>query len=159
MNSGLKVVDIMTVSPVMTLPTTSLHDAAQLMERHNVGSVLITRGKELLGIVTERDYVTRACLEGHDPLHTPVSRVMTKDLLTVNPGTDVFDALLLMKDAEVRHLPVVHDNQLVGFITAKDILKVQPQLFDNFVDNFEIREERRKFARAQQAVLHWDEEE
>jgi CBS domain-containing protein len=69
---------------------------------------------------------------------------MTRDLVTVTPGMDVFDALLLMKDANVKHLPVVDDKRLVGFITVKDILRVQPHLFDNFVDSYRLREANRK---------------
>lgn len=140
----MRVVDAMTVRPVVALPTASVHDIASLMDRHKIGSVLIKQGPQLLGIVTESDFVRRVVLEGYDAIKTPVSRIMTRDLITVSPGTDLFDALLMMKDADIRHLPVLDDGRLVGFITAKDILKIQPQLFDIFVDVFKLREEYRK---------------
>lgn len=142
--SGLRVLDAMTVRPVTAQPSTSIRDVAAIMEKYNIGSVLIKAGTDLLGIVTERDYVRRAILEGHDINKTPVHMIMTKDMVTVSPGMDVFDALLLMKDANVRHLPVIDDGKLVGFLTVKDILKLQPHLFENIVDMIELREEHRK---------------
>lgn len=143
-DSGLRVLDAMTVRPVVATPDTSIRDVAALMERYNIGSVIIKQGSELLGVVTETDYVRRAILEGHDVSNSPVSHIMTRDLVTVSPGMDILDALLLMKDAEVRHLPVVDEGQLVGFITLNDILKVQPHLFENIVDMIQLREEKRK---------------
>jgi len=142
--SGLRVLDAMTLKPVVAHPSTTIRDVAAVMDRYGVGSVLIQNGQELLGIVTESDFVRKAILEGHDMAKTPVHRIMTKDLMTVSPGMDIFDALLLMKDAGVRHLPVVDENRLVGFITLKDILKLQPHLFENIVDMYELREEHRK---------------
>jgi CBS domain-containing protein len=143
-DSGLRVLDVMTVKPISAQPATALRDVAAIMERHDISSVLIQRGSQLVGIVTANDFVRRAVLEGHDMGKTPVHRIMTKDMVTVSPGLDVFDALLLMKDANVRHLPVVDDGKLVGFVTMKDILRVQPNLFENIVDTFELREEHRK---------------
>jgi CBS domain-containing protein len=134
----------MTIKPVVSHPSTSIRDVAAIMDRYGIGSVLIQRGSELLGIVTESDFVRRAVLEGHDLINTPVHKIMTKDLVTVSPGIDVFDALLLMRDASVKHLPVVDENKLVGFITLKDILKVQPHLLENITDMIELREEYRK---------------
>lgn len=157
MDSGLRVLDAMTVRPVAAHPNMSIRDVAALMERYNIGSVLIKNGTELLGIVTEMDYVRRAVLEGHDCTDTPISKIMTRDIVTVSPGMDVLDALLLMKDAEVTHLPVVDDGELVGFITLKDILKVQPHLFENIVDMIELREESRKM-RGRIRSAHIDEE-
>ena len=134
----------MTVRPDTAHPTMSVRDVAALMDHHNVGSVLIKDGNELVGIVTENDYVRRIVLEGYDPDATRVGQVMTKDIITVSPGMDISDALLLMKDMDIRHLPVVDEGALMGFITMKDILKVQPDLLENVRDLFVLREEDRK---------------
>jgi CBS domain-containing protein len=157
-NSGLRVIDAMTVRPVVAPPHVSIRDVAALMDKYDIGSVLIKEGSELLGVVTEYDFVRRVVLEGHDPCTTPVSKVMTKDIVTVSPGMDLFDALQLMKDAEVRHLPVVDDGVLVGFITIKDILKVQPHLMENIVDMMDIREAYRKLGRRRYAFREVDED-
>ena len=157
--TGLYVVDAMTVLPVTATPTMSVRDVAALMDHHKVGSVLVREGHELLGIVTESDYVRRVILEGYDPNSTPISHVMTKDIVTVGPGMDIFDALLLMKDSDIHHLPVVDDGRLIGFVTMKDILKVQPDLLDNVRDLFVLREEDRKPIRGREATMPVEEAE
>lgn len=158
-DSGLRVLDAMTVRPVVASPHMTIRDVAALMDRHQIGSVLIKQGQELLGIVTESDFVRRAILEGHDLQSTPVTKIMTKDLVTVSPGMDLFDAASLMKDADIRHLPVVDGEQLVGFITIKDLLKVQPHLFENLVDMMDVREAHRKpLGRKRYAYRDMDEE-
>lgn len=134
----------MTVRPVVASPRMTIRDVAALMDRHQIGSVLIKQGPDLLGIVTESDFVRRAVLEGHDLQNTPVSKIMTKDLVTISPGMDLFDAASLMKDANIRHLPVLDGELLVGFITIKDLLKVQPHLFENLVEMIDVREAHRK---------------
>jgi signal-transduction protein with cAMP-binding, CBS, and nucleotidyltransferase domain len=143
-DSGVRVLDAMTVKPVVAHPSTCIRDVAAIMDRFGIGSVLIQHGPELLGIVTESDFVRRAILEGHDLANTPVHKIMTRDIVTVSPGMDVFEALLLMKDSDVKHLPVTDEGRVVGFVTMNDILKVQPHLFENIVDMIELREEHRK---------------
>ncbi len=134
----------MTVKPVTATPDMTVRDVAELMDFHKVGSVLVREGTELVGIVTESDYVRRVVLDGHDPNTTPIRNVMTKDIVSVSPGMDVLDALLMMKDADIHHLPVIGDGKLVGFITTKDILKIQPHLIDQATELFVLREEERK---------------
>ncbi len=147
MRSGLQVADAMTVRPVIADPHASVRDVAALMDRYDIGSVLIKRGTELLGIVTQSDIVRRGVLEGCDMRHTPVGAIMTKDIVTVSPGMDLFDVVLLMKDTELRTFPVMDDGALVGFVTSKDILKLQPDLFENLVEAIQLREEERKLMR------------
>jgi len=64
---------------------------------------------------------------------------MAKDLLTISPRMDVFDAIRLMKDADVRHLPVIESGKLVGYITMKDILRIQPELFEILSEKFDMQ--------------------
>jgi len=146
MKSGLWVVDAMTRKPVVASPEISIHDACELMERHDIHSLIVKEGDEVLGIVVETDIIRRGILEGYNPRRTPVSKVMTKDIVTVSPSMDLFDVVQLMCDAEVRTVPVLDDGKMVGFITAKDILKLQPDLFENFVETFDLREEKRKIS-------------
>lgn len=117
------------------------------MERFNVGTVLIKDDRELLGVVTESDIVTRGVLDGYDLNNTNVKEIMTTDMVTVNPGMDLFDVILVMKDTNVRTLPVLDQGSLVGFVTAKDILKLQPDLFETLVESIRLREEERKLMR------------
>ena len=142
--SGLRILDVMTLKPVIASPNMCIRDVAALMEKFSVGSVIVKDGNSVVGIVTELDFVRRAILEGMDTLKTPISEIMTRDLVIVSPDTDIMDAINLMKDSEVRHLPVLDGNKMVGFVTVKDILRVQPNLFDNYSDSIRLREEHRK---------------
>ncbi|MDD9953116.1 MAG: CBS domain-containing protein [Candidatus Woesearchaeota archaeon] len=142
MKSGLRVGDAMTVRPVTTTPDMSIRDVAAIMERKHVDSVLVRESDDLMGIVTEWDFVRRAVLDGCNVFTTPIRLIMTKDLVTVSPSMDVFDAILLMKDADIKHLPVIEDGKLIGLVTAKDILRLQPSLFDSFVDGYDLKPQR-----------------
>ena len=65
-------------------------------------------------------------------------------MITISPTKDIYDALKVMRDFNVRHLPVLDKGKFLGFLTIKDILKIQPQLFEIIVEKFELREESRK---------------
>ena len=144
MKTGIKVVDAMTRLPVSITPDTTLQDCAHLMKEQHVGSLLVKKGESLIGILTERDIVRKAVASGLDITKTPAKDVMVEEVVTVPPGADIFEAIHLMKDHDIRHLPVADGKKLVGFITIKDILKIQPQLFENLVDKMRIAEEDRK---------------
>lgn len=129
-DTGCCVGEVMTTKPVCIPKNLSIYSTAHLMREKNVGSVLIKEGHELLGILTEWDFVHRVVAQDLNTQDTPVSQVMVQDIITVSPRMDIFDALRLMRDTKIRHLPVVEDGRLVGFITIKDILKIQPQLLE-----------------------------
>lgn len=135
--TGFCVGDAMTTRPVCTPPNLSILSAAHLMREKNVGSILVRENQELQGILTEWDFVHRVVTQGLDTQNTPVSAVMVRDLITVSPRMDIFEALCLMRDTNIRHLPVLEQNRLVGFITIKDILKIQPQLLEIILERYE----------------------
>ena len=67
-----------------------------------------------------------------------------KTLFTIEGESDIYDALVIMRDENIRHLPVVNKGEMVGLLTLKDILKIQPALFELIVEKFELREEENK---------------
>ncbi len=150
MKAGVTVGDAMTIRPVTASPGEPIHNVAILMDTHKVGSVLITEGKDVRGIITERDFVINVSCYGAHPMKTPACELMKSDLLTVSPCLDLFDALHIMKENDIRHLPVVENGALIGLITSKDILKLQPHLFENFLDMIDLREEKRKLSVARE---------
>lgn len=102
----------------------SLSDAAAKMRQQQTGSLLITEGSKLVGIITERD-VLRVVAEGKDPKATSIGDEMTKEPVTIGPGTQLKDAADLMFKHWFRHLPVVDDNgDLVGIISTRDLLRI-----------------------------------
>lgn len=103
-------------------PQASVWDAACIMTRENCGSVLVidTPGN-MLGIVTERDLMTRVLAKALNPQTTPVSDVMTRGLHTVGPETLVSDAVLIMIERGFRHLPIVDkDSKILGVFSVRD---------------------------------------
>jgi CBS domain-containing protein len=143
MQTGVKVGDAMTQQPIMVSPGSSLQTCAKLMEKHKISAVLVKDKKEM-GILTDKDIVRKMVATGRNPLSFKAKDVMTTVLHTAEPAHDVFEALMLMATHDVNHLPVVTNKNLHGILSVKDILKIQPHLFEILVDKFEIREQEQK---------------
>jgi CBS domain-containing protein len=136
METGVRVIDAMTESPVVVGPNANLKDCAKLMGKEHVGALLVKDKGRLMGIITERDFVTKVVAMDALPSKVRAKEVMTGEgIRTVAPDADIFEALTLMRDFEIRHLPVVHEGRLLGLVTMKDIL---------LVAKLDIREEERK---------------
>ena len=144
MKTGIRVSDAMTFDPISVPSNTTLDKCAKIMKEKDIGSVLIKDNEELKGILTEWDIVRRVVAENKDPKKTSAGEIMVQSLVTVHPNKDLFEAVSKMRDNDIRHLPVVDNNEFVGFLTMKDILKIQPELFEILVENFDLREEREK---------------
>lgn len=109
---------------VNLMPHASVWEAACVMTKANCGSVLILDAAgEMLGILTERDLMTRVLAKALDPKTTPVANVMTRNPHTVSADTTVSQAVLIMIERGFRHLPVVGaDGQILGVFSARDAL-------------------------------------
>ena len=147
MDTGVKVCDAMTRKPIVITPSASVTQCAALMKQNNVGSLVVEEGKHLVGIVTETDMVRRCLADGKDPKKTTAKDLASEHVVTIGPDLDIFEALRKMQDYDIRHLPVTDDGELVGFVTMKDILRIEPQLFEILADKLEIREGERKLQR------------
>jgi CBS domain-containing protein len=143
----MKITEIMTEAAVTDRPDDSLEAAAKKMWEQQTGSLLVTDGEELVGIVTERD-ILRAVATG-TPLDTPLSAVMTKDLVTVDPGTSLRDAARIMTEKWIRHLPVLDGGKLVGIVSQRDLSGVlagalnEPESLHRLIESSELVRERR----------------
>jgi CBS domain-containing protein len=104
-------------------PDAPVLEAIKRMAEHRVGALLVMRGHELVGVVSERDYARKVILQGRSSSQTAVSEIMTGAPLTVSPETDVFDCMRLCTDSRVRHLPVLQDGSVVGVISTGDLVK------------------------------------
>ncbi len=144
MKTGFLVGDAMTKKPITIEGSLTVEECARIMAERHVGSLIIMDGENAQGIVTEQDFVRKIIAKGKNPRDVQVSDLMARELLTIAPDADIFDALVIMNENNIRHLPVLYGNEMVGFLTLKDILKVEPQLFEIMVDRFELREESRK---------------
>ena len=101
---------------------TTVDDVIQLMDVKNVGALPVVTKGELVGFVSERDCTRRVILKGKSAKETPVSDIMTKEVLTVNPAHSVTECMRIMTANRVRHLPVVEGANLVGILSIGDVL-------------------------------------
>jgi CBS domain-containing protein len=113
--------DAMTEDPRSIGPSASVVEAARLMRDEHIGSLPITDGDTLLGMVTDRDITTRVVAEAADLATTSVGDVYSQDLISVEADKDLEEALRLMARHQVRRLPVVEDGRLVGIVAQADI--------------------------------------
>jgi CBS domain-containing protein len=113
--------DAMTEDPRSIGASTSVVEAARLMRDEHIGSLPITDGDTLVGMITDRDITTRVVAEAADLATTTVGDVYSQDLISVEPDKDLAEALGLMARHQVRRLPVVEDGRLVGIVAQADI--------------------------------------
>jgi len=144
MKSGFKVADAMTIKPLIIGPKTNIEDAAKKMQIQKVGSLLVAEGSNLCGIITEKDLVDKVLAKSLDPKKTFAEDIMTKILHTASPNDDLITAIRKMAKSNVKRLPVLDNGKLVGFLTSKDVLAIQPELFDIMTERFHLRELERK---------------
>ena len=109
---------------VLTLDkSTSLQEAAENMKKLNVGCVIVTENNNPIGIITERDFVTKIVAEGR-PLFTEIQEVMSSPLITIDSEETIWEASELMKEKSIHKLPVKEKEQITGIVTTTDIVKI-----------------------------------
>jgi CBS domain-containing protein len=111
------------IGPVAIGPDASVLTALETMATHNIGSVLVMEGETLLGIYTERDYARKGELCGRSAAKTPIADVMTKGVVTIGPQALVAEVLSLMREKDIRHIPVVDGGVIQFVISNKAILR------------------------------------
>ena len=115
-----KVKDMMTTDIECCTPLDNIYEAAVKMRDYNVGAIPITDGNRLVGIVTDRDLVVRGIAE-KKPASTAVTEVMSEQLVTISPAASVTEAAQLMAKYQIRRLPVVEGDTLVGMMSLGDL--------------------------------------
>jgi CBS domain-containing protein len=103
-------------------PNAMVFNAILLMDEKNVGALPVVDNNTLVGVVSERDYTRKVIVKGRSSKDTPVSDIMTKELLTVGPGDSIADCMRIMTEKRVRHLPVLEGTKLVGILSIGDVV-------------------------------------
>jgi len=149
MQVGIKIGDVMTRSFVSVRPKTSIQDAVKLMVSKKISSLVIKEGQGIRGMLTEGDIIEAVAKKIN--LKSPVKKIMSKHVVTISPSKDVSLAFSIMRKRKIRWLPVTINQKIlglnkkvVGLLTMKDILKVQPALFDIASQRFKVAEEKEK---------------
>ena len=114
---------IMTKQVLSLEKSLSLQDAAEKMKSKKVGCVIVTDKDKPIGILTERDFVTKVAAEGR-PLFTEIFEVMSSPLILIDHQETVWEASEMMKKNNIHKLPVQKDGQIVGIVTTSDIVKI-----------------------------------
>jgi len=150
MKTGVKVGDVMTRDFIAVKPDTNIKECAKLMIKKRVGSLILRENNTLKGILTERDIIWAMTKKSSKELE----RIKAKDLAnkkisTIKPSSDLYEALQKMRKSNCRWLPVTVNKNVIGFLTLKDILAIEPSLFEiaKSQDIFQIREEKEKLKR------------
>ena len=115
--------EVMTPNPTACEPSTGIVDVARMMREEDAGAIPIVEGGRLVGMVTDRDIVVRALADGRDPQSTTVGEIASKNVVAVEPDDDLGRALELMGERQVRRLPVVEDDRLIGIVAQADIAR------------------------------------
>jgi CBS domain-containing protein len=105
----------------------SVLEAVGQMVENNVGSLLVTEGGEVTGIVTERDYLRRVTLEGRTE-EAPVREIMSSPLIVASIDSTIDECMALMTDRRIRHVPVVDEGRVVGLVSIGDLVKFKSKL-------------------------------
>jgi CBS domain-containing protein len=121
---GKSIREVMTTEVKACEPTATVVDAAKVMAQEDVGPVPIVEDGRLAGIVTDRDIVVKVVARSGDPNTTKVGDIASRDLVTISPDDDLGRALDLMAAHQVRRLPVVEGDRLIGIVAQADIALV-----------------------------------
>jgi CBS domain-containing protein len=115
--------DIMKNQVVTVDAAMSVMDTAKIMDDAGIGCVVVIENNIAIGIVTERDFVKRVVSRGI-PLTTTIKKIMSSPLIVVNPDENIWEVAELMKQRRIHKVPVVHQNLLVGMVTATDLTRI-----------------------------------
>lgn len=104
-------------------PDAAVLDAVKLLAEKDVGAVLVMDGTRLVGIVSERDYARKVALKGKSSSDTPVSEIMTRQVVFVTPAQTNEECMALMTQKHIRHLPVIDKERVLGVLSIGDLVK------------------------------------
>jgi CBS domain-containing protein len=125
---SLKIEDVMVEDVVTIDADATVKQAVDVMNKYEIGCLIVLKQEKAIGIITERDMLNRVLAESRDPKKTLVAAVMTAPLIIAEPDMELEEAVRLMFKMKVKKLPVIQRGELVGLVTLTDIARFQPQI-------------------------------
>ena len=126
----LKVEDVMVTDVITISYRASVKRAAQVMNKHEIGCLIVVKGNKAVGIVTERDMLKRMVARAADPKKTRVEEIMSQPLIVVEPDMELEGAVKLMFEMKIKKLPVVDKRKLVGIVSIMGVARFHPHIMD-----------------------------
>jgi len=125
---SIEIHDVM-VNKVITIKRhTTLENAVKLMNKHEIGCLIVEEEGKPIGIITERDLLKRVLATSKETRKMKAEQIMTNELISISPKMEIEEAARLMCQKKIKKLPVVENGKLLGLVTLTDILRIQPQL-------------------------------
>jgi CBS domain-containing protein len=132
----MQVREIMNRNVVTVGPQITLHDAAKKMVDNNTKFLIVTGKERLVGIVTEWDFVKKIASGTKSILDTKLESIITKKVIVISPTTEVSEAAEIMAANNIKRLPIVENNVLIGVVTAMEIMAAEPKLIEQISELF-----------------------
>jgi len=146
------VADVMTREPITIKPDTSLLECAKKMVKKRVGSLLLINRKRLVGFISQKDILWALIKKSKEDLSKiKAIDISPKKIATIKPSFTIEEAMKKMKKLKFEKLPVIHNKELVGVITIRDILNFHPEFYPELEEFAKIREESKKLKRVKKA--------
>lgn len=146
------VTDVMTREPVTISPDADLFECAKKMVKKKVSSLIIAENKKLLGFISQSDILWALTKKSSANLkNVKAIEISPKKIITMKPEATVTEAIMKIKKTKFEKLPVLKNNEIVGIITAKDILNFNPELYPEIEEFSKIRQESEKLKRIKEA--------
>lgn len=115
----------------------TVYEALVLLAENNIGALPVVEEKQLVGILSERDYARKVILKGASSLDTPVKKIMTERLISVTPEQRLNECLEIISERHIRHLPVVDQGNLIGILSIGDLVKVALEEKDKLIESLQ----------------------
>jgi len=149
---NIRVSDIMTRDPLIAKPEDDLLQVAKRLVKNRTGSLLLVKHKRLVGFITHKDLLWAMIKKSKEDLtKIPAIDISPKKLATIRPSASLEEAIKKMRKFKFNRLPVIYKGELVGLITARDILTFNPELYPELDEFSQVREEADKLRRIKKA--------
>jgi len=140
----VKVKDVMTKDVVSISPDISIYEAARKMRDENIGSLLVLDRKKLVGIITDRLIALSVVAEGNDPKRAMVKDFMLESEVSLVPDMDLRKAAMVLQELQIRYLPVISNDEVIGILSVSDIANFVEHFIDCIFVELGVRARKRK---------------